>query len=50
MFEPAKEQFDLPAVTMQLGYSRDQHSGNKQVCTPEGLPLSFDVFAATAPT
>ena len=32
------------------GYSRDQRSGNKQVCiglvcTPEGLPLSFEVFA-----
>ena len=31
------------------GYSRDQRSGNKQVCiglvcTPEGLPLSFEVF------
>lgn len=34
----------------QRGYSRDQRSGNKQVCiglvvTPEGLPLSFEVFA-----
>lgn len=34
----------------QRGYSRDQCSGNKQVCiglvcTPEGLPLSFEVFA-----
>ena len=33
----------------QRGYSRDQRSGNKQVCiglvcTPEGLPLSFEVF------
>jgi transposase len=33
------------------GYSRDQRSGNKQVClglvcTPEGLPLAFEVFAA----
>jgi hypothetical protein len=32
------------------GYSRDQRSGNKQVCiglvcTPEGLPLSFEVLA-----
>jgi len=35
---------------VQRGYSRDQRSGNKQVCiglvcTPEGLPLSFEVFA-----
>ena len=34
----------------QRGYSRDQRSGNKQVCiglvcTPEGLPLSFETFA-----
>jgi transposase len=34
----------------QRGYSRDQRSGNKQVCiglvcTPEGPPLSFEVFA-----
>jgi transposase len=34
----------------QRGYSRDQRSGNKQVCiglvcTPEGLPLGFEVFA-----
>lgn len=34
----------------QRGYSRDQRSGNKQVCiglvcTPEGLPLSFEVYA-----
>ena len=34
----------------QRGYSRDQRSGNKQVCiglvcTPEGLPLAFEVFA-----
>jgi len=34
----------------QRGYSRDQRSGNKQVCiglvcTPEGLPLCFEVFA-----
>ena len=34
----------------QRGYSRDQRPGNKQVCiglvcTPEGLPLSFEVFA-----
>lgn len=34
----------------QRGYSRDHRSGNKQVCiglvcTPEGLPLSFEVFA-----
>jgi transposase len=34
----------------QRGYSRDQRGGNKQVCiglvcTPEGLPLSFEVFA-----
>jgi hypothetical protein len=34
----------------QRGYSGDQRSGNKQVCiglvcTPEGLPLSFEVFA-----
>jgi transposase len=34
----------------QRGYSRDQRSGNPQVCiglvcTPEGLPLSFEVFA-----
>jgi hypothetical protein len=34
----------------QRGYSRDQRSGNKQVCiglvcAPEGLPLSFEVFA-----
>ena len=34
----------------QRGYSRDQRSGNKQVCiglvcTPEGLPLSYEVFA-----
>jgi len=34
----------------QRGYSRDRRSGNKQVCiglvcTPEGLPLSFEVFA-----
>jgi transposase len=34
----------------QRGYSRDQRSGNKQVCiglvcTPEGLPLSFEVFS-----
>jgi transposase len=34
----------------QHGYSRDQRSGHKQVCiglvcTPEGLPLSFEVFA-----
>jgi transposase len=34
----------------QRGYSRDQRSGNKQVCiglvcTPKGLPLSFEVFA-----
>jgi transposase len=34
----------------QRGYSRDQRSGHKQVCiglvcTPEGLPLSFEVFA-----
>jgi transposase len=33
----------------QRGYSRDQRSGNKQVCiglvcTPEGLPFSFKVF------
>jgi hypothetical protein len=32
------------------GYSRDQRSGHKQVCiclvcTPEGLPLAFEVFA-----
>ena len=34
----------------QRGYSRDQRPGNKQVCiglvcTPAGLPLSFEVFA-----
>jgi hypothetical protein len=34
----------------QRGYSRDQRPGNKQVCiglvcTPEGLPLAFEVFA-----
>jgi hypothetical protein len=34
----------------QRGYSRDRRPGNKQVCiglvcTPEGLPLSFEVFA-----
>lgn len=34
----------------QRGYSRDQRPGNKQVCiglvcTPGGLPLSFEVFA-----
>lgn len=45
-FEGAAE--DNPQA--QRGYSRDQRSGNKQVCiglvcTPEGLPLSFEVFA-----
>lgn len=34
----------------QRGYSRDQRPGNKQVClglvcTPEGLPLAYEVFA-----
>ena len=34
----------------QRGYSRDQRSGNKQVCiglvcTPEGLPLSYEIFS-----
>ena len=45
-FEGAAEQ----NPQAQRGYSRDQRSGNKQVClglvcTPEGLPLSFEVFA-----
>ncbi|MDR1282587.1 MAG: transposase [Opitutaceae bacterium] len=34
----------------QRDYSRDQRPGNKQVCiglvcTPEGLPLAFEVFS-----
>ena len=38
----------------QRGYSRDQRSDCKQVClglvcTPEGLPLSFEVFAGNRP-
>ena len=38
----------------QRGYSRDQRSDCKQVClglvcTPEGLPLSFEVFAGNQP-
>lgn len=45
-FEGACEQ----NAQAQRGYSRDQRPGNKQVCiglvcTPEGLPLSFEVFA-----
>jgi hypothetical protein len=38
----------------QRGYSRDQRSDCKQVCiglvcTPEGLPLAFEVFAGNRP-
>ena len=38
----------------QRGYSRDQRSDCKQVCiglvcTPEGLPLSFEVFSGNRP-
>jgi len=38
----------------QRGYSRDQRSDCKQVCiglmcTPEGLPLSFEIFAGNRP-